>query len=110
MSEGLKPGTRLMTDKGFASKENREILRSKKLKTGLMYKATKKRNLTPKQSLFNKLVSKVRWRVEQCFGTMKRMFGMDRASYFTIQKVNGQFKMKAMCLNLLKAINKVEFV
>lgn len=109
MSDGLDPGTRLMTDKGFASKENREILRSKKLKTGLMYKATKSNGLTEKQSLFNKLVSKVRWRIEQCFGTMKRMFGMERASYFTTEKVDGQFKMKAMCLNLLKAINKVEF-
>ena len=40
---------------------------------------------------------------------MKRMFSMERASYFTTEKVDGQFKMKAMCLNLLKAINKVEF-
>lgn len=80
ISDGLDPGTRLMTDKGFASKENREILRSKKLKTGLMYKATKSNGLTEKQSLFNKLVSKVRWRVEQCFGIMKRMFGVERAS------------------------------
>ena len=78
MSDGLEPGVRVMTDKGFASKENREMLRAKKLKTGLMYKATNSRNLTEKQSLFNKLVSKVRWRVEQCFGTMKRMFGMKR--------------------------------
>lgn len=109
MSEGLIPGTRVMTDKGFASKENREILRAKKLKTGLMYKATRNHKLTSKQSLFNKLVSKVRWRVEQCFGTMKRMFSMERASYFTTEKVDGQFKIKAMCLNLLKAINKVEF-
>jgi IS5 family transposase len=109
MSDGLNPGTRVMTDKGFSSKENREMLRSKKVKTGLMYKATKNHNLTQKQSLFNKLVSKVRWRVEQCFGTMKRLFGMERASYFTTEKVDGQFKMKAMCLNLLKAINKVEF-
>jgi IS5 family transposase len=38
------------------------------------------------------------------------VFGMERASYFTTEKVDGQFKMKAMCLNLLKAINKVEFV
>lgn len=110
MSDGLQPGTRIMTDKGFASKENRETLRSKKLKTGLMYKATKSHGLTEKQSIFNKLVSKVRWRVEQCFGTMKRLFGMERASYFTTEKVDGQFTMKAMCLNLLKAINKVEFV
>lgn len=55
MSDGLKQGTRVMTDKGFASKENREILRGKKLKTGFMYKATKNRPLTEKQSLFNKL-------------------------------------------------------
>ena len=40
-------------------------------------------------------VRKRRFRVEQCFGTMKRLFGLYRARYF------GQ--------NLLRAANKITF-
>lgn len=110
MLEGLAPGARTYADKGFFSKENQQILKSKKLKNGLMYKASRNKKLTSKQTIFNKLVSKVRWRVEQCFGTLKRIFSFSRASYFTTKKVDAQFTLKAMCLNLLKAINKVQFI
>ena len=109
MSEGLSPGTRVMADKGFFSSENKQSLKAKELKSGLMYKAFRNKKLTKRQHQFNKLVSKVRWRIEQCFGTMKRIFYFSRASYFTTEKVDAQFKLKAMCLNLLKAINKVHF-
>ena len=109
MVYGLKDGTRVMADKGFFSAENKEMLRSKKLKSGLMYKNFRNKPITGKQRIFNKLVSKSRWRIEQCFGTLKRRFCYSRASYFTTEKVDGQFKLKAICLNLLKAINKVQF-
>ena len=98
-----------MADKDFFSSENKQSLKAKKLKSGLMYKAFRNKKLTKRQHQFNKLVSKVRWRIEQCFGTMKRIFHFSCASYFTTEKVDDQFKLKAMCLNLLKAINKVHF-
>jgi len=109
MTNGLKKGTRVQADKGFFSAENKAILRKKGLKNGLMYKAFRNTPLTKRKIQFNKLISKTRWRVEQCFGTIKRRFSYQKASYFTTEKVDAQFKMKAMCLNLLKAINKVEF-
>ena len=109
MTDGLKKGTRVQADKGFFSAENKAILRKKGLKNGLMYKAFRNKPLTKRMSQFNKLISKTRWRIEQCFGTIKRLFSYEKASYFTTGKVDAQFKMKAMCLNLLKAINKVEF-
>jgi IS5 family transposase len=40
-------------------------------------------------------------------GTMKRRFGMVRASYLGTEKVNAQLTLKAMCFNLLKAVNKI---
>jgi len=110
MTEGLSPGIRVMADKGFFSSENKQNLKKQKLKSGLMYKGFRNRKLTKRQHQFNKLVSKVRWRIEQCFGTLKRLFYLSKTSYFTTEKVDGQFKLKAMCLNLLKAINKVQFV
>ena len=42
------------------------------------------------QKLANQLISKKRYIVEQCFGTIKRLFRMGRASYFGTVKVNAQ--------------------
>jgi transposase, IS5 family len=109
MTNGLKKGTRVNADKGFFSAENKAVLRKKGLKNGLMYKAFRNKPLTNWMRKFNKLISKTRWRIEQCFGTIKRRFSYQKASYFTTEKVDAQFKMKAICLNLLKAINKLEF-
>jgi IS5 family transposase len=109
MTNDLPIGTRVQADKGFFSAANKAMLKSKKLKNGLMYKAFRNKPLTGRMTQFNKLVSKTRWRIEQCFGNIKRRFAYQKASYFTTEKVDAQFKMKAMCHNLLKAVNKIEF-
>ncbi len=43
----------------------------------------------------------------QCFGTAKRLFGMARASDLGTHKVNAQVILKSICMNLLKAANKI---
>lgn len=110
MAEGLQKGTRLQADKGFFSAANKEMLYRKNLKNGLMYKAFRNKPLSERQRQFNRLISKTRWRIEQCYGTIKRRFNYKKASYFSTEKVNAEFTMKAMCHNLLKAINMVKFV
>ncbi|HEZ1733818.1 TPA: transposase, partial [Neisseria meningitidis] len=45
--------------------------------------------------------------VEQSFGTLHRKFRYARAAYFGLLKVSAQSHLKAMCLNLLKAANKL---
>jgi len=60
-----------------------------------------------RQRLANKLISKKRYIVEQCFGTIKRLFGMGRASYFGTAKVNAQVMLKSICMSLKKAVNKI---
>ena len=60
-----------------------------------------------RQKRFNKLISKQRFRVEQCFGTMKRLFGLHRARYFGVAKTHAQMVMPAISQNLLKAANKI---
>jgi IS5 family transposase len=97
-------------DKGYDSKGNRDILRKKGIKTRLMYKKPKGKPMTKWQKRFNKAVSKRRFIVEQSFGTLKRRFKFNKASYFTTKKVNAQFTLKAICLNLLKAVNKIGIV
>lgn len=102
--EGVET-SRYYADKGNASAGNRAILRRKGIKSGIMYMAHKHKPLGHWQRLFNKLVSKVRYKVEQGFGTLKRRFKFTRASYFGTEKVLGQCLLKAIAFNLLKAIN-----
>jgi IS5 family transposase len=97
----------LLADKGYSSVKNREYLKNIGVKDGIMHKAVKNKPLTIEQKLINKVISKNRYRVEQSFGTLKRIFKFERASYRTKQKVQAQFTLKAICCNLLKAINKV---
>ncbi|MDQ7080658.1 MAG: transposase, partial [Paracoccaceae bacterium] len=62
----------------------------------------------PTRKRFNRLISKRRFRVEQCFGTMKRLFGLHRARYFGRAKAHAQMVMAAIAQNLLKAANRIE--
>jgi IS5 family transposase len=103
-TEGIE-AIRMLGDKGYASKNNRETLKARGIKDGLMHKATKGKALRASQKLFNKLISKKRYIVEQAFGTLKRKFRFDRASYFGLRKVEAQLTFKAMCFNLNKALN-----
>jgi IS5 family transposase len=108
--EKVMPGVkakRLLGDKGYASAKNRKLLKENKIKDGIMHKAQKNKELTPRQKLINKLISKQRYIVEQGFGTLKRKFKFERASYTTKRKVQAQFTFKAICSNLLKAVNKI---
>ncbi|MBX9621462.1 MAG: IS5 family transposase [Alphaproteobacteria bacterium] len=105
--KGMPKTKRLYGDKGYASQNNREHLRGQKIKTGLMYKASRGHDLSSRQKKFNRLVSGIRYRVEQCFGTLKRRFRFTRASYFSEVKVEAQMILKAISFNLLKAYRQV---
>jgi len=101
-------GMRVYSDKGNASKANRDMLKELELKDGIMHKAARNNPLTNWQKTKNRLISKVRYVVEQSFGTMKRSLGFSRASYFGLERVHGQAIRKMMCLNLIKAVNMIE--
>jgi len=98
---------RVLADKAYASKANREKLRGKH-RDGIMRKAARGRPLRASEKRFNRLISKRRFRVEQCFGTMKRLFGLHRARYFGQAKTHAQLAMAAIGQNLLKAANKIK--
>lgn len=98
---------RLYADKGYASTENKELLKRYGIANGIMEKAHRNKPLRHSQRCFNRLISKVRYKVEQGFGTLKRKFRFDRASYFTTAKVHAQMILKAIAFNLLKALNKI---
>jgi len=99
---------RIYGDKGYCSIKNREKLKKNNFKDGLMYKASKGKQLGNWERIKNKLISKRRYKVEQCFGTIKRRFNFNRASYLCREKVESQFHFKAICYNLLKAVRMVK--
>lgn len=101
---------RTLADKAYASEKNRESLRERGIKNGIMYKATSKKELSKREKLFNRIVSKSRYVVERTIGTLKNHFKCGRARYLGIVKVKAQLFFKAICHNLLKAINKVELL
>ena len=75
---------RIYADKGYASTKKRETLKQKRLKDGLMHKASRGKPLSKWEKIKNKLISKRRYKVES------------------------QFYFKAMCYNLLKAVRMVK--
>lgn len=80
-------GKWVFTDKGFSSAINREEVRRRGIRDGLSYKAARGHPLKYSQKLFNKVISRRRFRIEQAFGTLKRRFKMNRASYISQIKV-----------------------
>ena len=94
-------------DKGYDSAENRQHLEEHRLLDGIMCKAHRNRPLTEAQTKRNRYLSKTRYVVEQSFGTLHRKFRYARAAYFGLCKVSAQSHLKAMCLNLLKAANRL---
>ena len=105
--EGIAEGTTVYADKGYDSKENRQHLKEHQLLDGIMRKAHRNRPLTEAQTKRNRYLSKTRYVVEQSFGTLHRKFRYARAAYFGLLKVSAQSHLKAMCLNLLKASNRL---
>ena len=107
MIEGAS-AQRVLADKAYASRANRKALRGRH-RDGLMRKAARNRPLRQSEKRFNKLISRRRFQVEQCFGTMKRLFGLHRARYFGQAKTHAQLAFAAIGHNLLKAANKITF-
>ena len=106
MIRGARAG-RVLADKAYASRKNREMLAAGHYKDGILHKATRGHPLRPSEKRFNRIISKSRYRIEQCFGTMKRLFGLQRARYFGRAKMHAQLAMAAIGQNLLKAANKI---
>ncbi|HHR3323398.1 TPA: transposase, partial [Neisseria meningitidis] len=105
--EGLPEGTTVYADKGYDGAENRQHLEEHRLQNGIMRKACRNRPLSETQTKRNRYLSKTRYVVEQSFGTLHRKFRYARAAYFGLLKVSAQSHLKAMCLNLLKAANRL---
>jgi transposase, IS5 family len=83
---------RVFADKACASIANRDALKGKH-RDSILHKAVRGRPLRQSEKRFYKLVSNHCFRIEQCFGTMKRLFGLHRARYFGVAKNHAQMVM-----------------
>ena len=93
----------VLADKGYASQANRDYLREQGIQDAIMHKASRGNSLDETSKELNRHISKVRYVVEQCFGTLKQRFRFQRSRYRTTAGVQTKFYWKAMCFNLLKA-------
>jgi len=103
-SARLPKKARVYGDKGFCSQANRDELSKRHLKNGIMDKATRGHPLSERQKQRNRLISAVRGIVERGFGTLKRCYGLHRAKYLGILKVEASFLLAALAFNLKKAV------
>jgi IS5 family transposase len=93
----------LKADKGYQSKKNSALLKERKLKNHILKKAKRNKALTQWEKKFNKLVGKVRFKVERTFGGIKRWFQGGVARYRGMAKMHTQNLMEAMSYNLYRS-------
>lgn len=100
----LAPKARVYADKGYTSESNTVFLREKGLRSAIMNKAVRNRPLEKRERQRNRCISAIRSTVERIFGTLKRGYGLSRASYIGRAKVELEFMLCAIAYNLKKAV------
>jgi transposase, IS5 family len=95
---------RVYADKAYESKKNTQMLKESKYKNAIMNKASRRVRLNKLHHLRNKLISKVRQRIEKTFGTFKKWYGFSRMRYQGIRRSVTQMYLVAIGFNLKKCI------
>jgi len=99
----LQSNAEVFADKGYASARNRSYLQDRGYADGIMSRAARGRSLTEDQKDRNRSISKIRYVVEQTFGTLKRRYGLFRARYVGRLKTQGELLLCSIAFNLRKA-------
>jgi IS5 family transposase len=100
----LPEGSRVFADKGFAGEPNREVIRRRRLKNGIMFKAARGRPLRRWEREFNRRVAKMRFVVERTFGNLKLHHGQRRARYVGLGRAEFDLRMACIAYNLKRAV------
>ncbi len=98
----------MLADKDSSASENQQYLKHKRLDDLVQYRGHPAKPLERWQTEVNKPIAKIRYRVEQCFGTLTRRLRLDRARYFGLLRTEAQIRWAAIVYNLLKAHRKLE--
>lgn len=100
----LPEKTAVLADKGYASAENRAMVKEWGFLDCIMWKAVKGKPLDEMEQEANRAISALRAQVERCFGTLKKDYGFHRARYVGKEKVELEFFLNAFCFNIKKAV------
>jgi len=98
----LSPGSKVYADKGYSGKPNAMVLETKKLKNRIQKKAAINAPLTSREKCYNKLISKIRYKVERTFGSIQRWFKSTSCRYIGLAKAHGQHVLEAIAYNLYR--------
>lgn len=100
---GLQEGTPVYADKGYDSAANRALIVSLGLVSLIMHKGARGRGITEREKRENAFISRIRYRVERTFGSMRRWFRGGVARYVGLAKTHGQHIMEAIAYNLYRS-------
>jgi len=101
---GKENPPKIYADKGYCSKDNRKFLTRNEISDGIMRKDHKNAKLTEWEHERNKMISKVRYKIEQYFGLTERHMGGGRARFTTLIKENWNRMGMVMAFNIKRVL------
>ncbi len=106
MADGLIQGDEaaVYADKAYDSEARRKLLKKLKIKNRIQRRANKHHRLTGREELRNKLIGRVRGRVETVFGFFKRVWHYRRVRYFNLRRNAVQLALMCTAYNLNRAL------
>jgi len=90
-------------DKGYHGKANREFLSINEMKDGIMRKDERNAKLTELEITRNKMISKVRYKIEQYFGVTALHQGASRARFAALAKERWDRICRVMAFNMKRS-------
>jgi IS5 family transposase len=90
-------------DRAYEKRARREAIKARGAKDRIMHRRNKHHDLTPWQKRRNKLIARVRGRVEGVFGTWKRVYGFTRTRYRGLLASALQLDLLCISFNLRRA-------
>lgn len=93
-------------DKGYVGPRLRERLREAGIRDRVQHRRWKDRPLTPRQLLRNRLIGRVRGRIEGVFGALKRSYGLARMRYMGLARNAAATFLTLIAWNLARAADR----
>ena len=90
----------IFADKGYFGKPNEEVIKKRGMKDRIQRKSVRGKALSYWSKARNKLISKVRYKVERIFGGIKKWFRSGICRYVGLDKTHGQHVLEAIAYNL----------
>lgn len=95
---------KVYADKGYYGRFNRRFLSMNDIGDGIMRKDLVNAKLTDFEIRRNKMISKVRYKIEQYFGLTALYYGAGKARFTTLVKEGWDYMLGAMAFNIKRTL------